>query len=49
MSGLSKISDINLPQILNIEHMSDKIGAAVAVKLCFSASYSVYIPGAENW
>ncbi len=35
MSGPNKVQDADIIRILNIEHMSDKVGAAVAVKMCF--------------
>lgn len=43
MSGPNKFSDPELSRILNIEHMSDKVGAAVAVKMCFGMTTKGYI------
>ena len=43
MSGPNKISDGNLIRILNLEHMSNKISAAVAVKMCFGMTTKGYI------
>lgn len=36
-------SAADLVRVLNIEHMSDKIGAAVAVKMCFGMTTKGYI------
>jgi hypothetical protein len=43
MSGPNKFSDSELIGILNIEHMSDKVGAAVAVKMCLGMATKGYI------
>ncbi|OAA54373.1 6-phosphogluconate dehydrogenase protein [Niveomyces insectorum RCEF 264] len=43
MSGPNKIMDTSLIHAVNIEHMSDTIGAAVAVKMCFGMVTKGYI------
>jgi 3-hydroxyisobutyrate dehydrogenase-like beta-hydroxyacid dehydrogenase len=43
MSGPNKLSEEKLVRVLNIEHMSDKVGAAVAVKMCFGMATKGYI------
>ncbi|KAI0429917.1 6-phosphogluconate dehydrogenase C-terminal domain-like protein [Xylaria sp. FL1042] len=43
MSGPNKVSDAHLASTVNIEHMSEKVGAAVAVKMCFGMVTKGYI------
>ena len=43
MSGPNKVSDQALADVLNMEHMSDKIGAAAAVKMCFGMTTKGFI------
>ncbi|KAI1421236.1 6-phosphogluconate dehydrogenase [Xylaria sp. FL1777] len=43
MSGPNKVSDTDIVSTINIEHMSEKIGAAVAVKMCFGMLTKGYI------
>ncbi|KAH8878963.1 6-phosphogluconate dehydrogenase C-terminal domain-like protein [Thozetella sp. PMI_491] len=43
MSGPNKVEDPDLIRILNLDHMSEKVGAAVAVKMCFSMTTKGFI------
>lgn len=43
MSGSNKFSDPDLVKVLNILHMSDNVGAAIAVKMCFGMTTKGYI------
>ncbi|KAI0977377.1 6-phosphogluconate dehydrogenase C-terminal domain-like protein [Xylaria arbuscula] len=43
MSGPNRVSDADLISAINIEHLSDKVGAAVAVKMCFGMVTKGYI------
>ncbi|KAI0170076.1 6-phosphogluconate dehydrogenase [Pestalotiopsis sp. NC0098] len=43
LCGPNRVSDPNLVRTLNMEHMSDKIGAATAVKMCFGMTTKGFI------
>ncbi|ETS76900.1 hypothetical protein PFICI_10774 [Pestalotiopsis fici W106-1] len=43
LCGPNRVSDPDLTRILNMEHMSEKIGAATAVKMCFGMTTKGFI------
>ena len=43
VSGPTKLHDPKLSKILNIDHLSDDIGAATGVKMCFAATTKGFI------
>jgi 3-hydroxyisobutyrate dehydrogenase-like beta-hydroxyacid dehydrogenase len=43
LCGPERVSDSALSTLLNMEHMSDKIGAATAVKMCFGMTTKGFI------
>jgi hypothetical protein len=43
LCGPEKVPDTNLAKILNMKHMSDKVGAATAVKTCFGMTTKGFI------
>lgn len=43
LCGPERVSDADLTRILHMEHMSEKIGAATAVKMCFGMTTKGFI------